>query len=156
MIIITNSISLLVISLFKLLLRSVFTGCMSRNFPLSSWLSSLLAHNCSSFLLCFLYLCGVSYFCSFTFDFMWVLFLFFLVTLARVFGFYLSFQKISSWFYWSFLLLLLISVLLFLWSLISPSFCWLSFVCSFITFVCSMFGCLSEVFLAFWEIPVLL
>ena len=69
---ITNSISLLMISLFQLSVSSWFRLgrlYVSRNLSISSLLPNLLAYKCS-ILLWFLYLCGIScYFSSFHFLF---------------------------------------------------------------------------------------
>ena len=97
----TDSILLLVISLFKLSVSSCLKFgrlCISRNFSISCRLSSLLAYNSSYFYAFFFY--SLMTFCisavsvvtsplSLLILFIWVLSLFFLVSLARGFQFYL-------------------------------------------------------------------
>ena len=103
----TNSISLLVIGLFRLSISSWFSlrrVYISRNFSMSSRLSNL--YNCLFvvFPYDFLYLCDIGCYFSFSsFLFIWVLSFSWWAWL-KVYKFCFSFQKISSCFHWSFLL----------------------------------------------------
>ena len=99
-------VSLAVISLFKLSVSSWFglgRLYVSGNSSISSVLSNLLAYNCSYYSLMILYLCdNCCYSSSFISYFIGVLFLG--EPGLEVCWFCLSFQKTSSWLYWSFLL----------------------------------------------------
>ena len=107
-ILMTKSISLLMISLFKLFISSWFSLgrlYVSRNLSISSRLSNLLMYNCSIFLCVIFKISAVSVVISSLSFFMlvsWVLSLFSLMSLAEGL-LILSFQKISSWFCLSFL-----------------------------------------------------
>ena len=86
---ITNSISLLVISLFKFSISSCFRFCslyFSRNLSISSRLCNLLAYSFPQYSLitvCISVVLVVIYPLSFVILFIWVLSLFFLVSLAK-------------------------------------------------------------------------
>ena len=97
-----------------------------RKLFISSRFSDLLAYIVHSILLCiFLVFCSIRFLIlSFLISyFIWILLLFFLVSLARGIQFSLSFQSTWPWFYWSFVLFF--SLLFPSWSLIFPSFSWL-------------------------------
>ena len=97
-----------------------------RKLFISSRLSNLLAYMVHSIFLCiFLVFCSIRFLIlSFLISyFIWILLLFFLVSLARGIQFSLSFQSTWPWFYWSFVLFF--SLLFPPWSLIFPSFSWL-------------------------------
>ena len=106
-----DSISLLMISLFKLSISFWFSFgelYVSRKLSISSRLSNLLAYNFSYYsLMVFLYFCSIFHFlfCLFgssLFSSWW--------TWPEVCQFCLPFQRTSSWFYW-FFYCLLISIL---------------------------------------------
>ena len=115
-------------------------------------LSSLLAYKCSQYAVTTFFCISVVsvIFSSFSFLilFGWVLSLFFLVSLTRGLSICSSFQNISSWFYWSFLLKNIL-YLFPIWSLLFPSFCllWVLLVLLFLILV----GGLIPSFILLWS-----
>ena len=101
------SVSLGVICLFRFSDCSWFTFArlyISRNLSISSRLSSLLANNCSKYFLAILCISLVSVVISslsLLILFIWVLSLFFLISLEKVCQSCLSFQRTSSCISWS-------------------------------------------------------
>ena len=99
-------------------------GHVLRTLSFSSRFSNLFTSSCIIFMT-FLYLCNISsYFSSFIsyFVYLGLLLFLFLMSLAKVYQFHLSFKKTSSWFHWCFLLVFIsISSLI----LVFPLFCWL-------------------------------
>ena len=126
---------------------------VSRNLSISSRLFNLLAYNYLQYSLMIFCISVVSVVISplsFLILFIWVLSLFFLITLAKGLSiFFLSSQKTMSCFIDLFYFL--ISTLFPLWSLLFPSFCWL-----FLIILGCRLGCLFETFLISWGRPVLL
>ena len=153
---VTNSTSLLVISLFRLPISSWFSLgrlYVSRNLSISSRLSNLLVYDCSILLWFFVSLISVV---ISPLSFIWVLFFPWWAWL-KVYQFCLPLQKTSSWFHWSFVLFSWSLFYLFpLWSLLFPSFCWSwgLLVLLFLTPLGGSLGCLFEIFLISWRRPV--
>ena len=131
-----DSVSLLVISLFKLSVSSwfYFDGLyMSRNLSISSWLSNFLVHNCSWYSLCFSFL---SFFLFFFFVYLQYELLCLLFFIINRFAWLFSFlfgepgQKFINLIYtfkepdFDFIDFFSIFLIYFLWSLLFHFFCW--------------------------------
>ena len=149
------SISLVKISLFRfsdsswLSFRKLY---VSKNLSISSRLSYLLAYSCSQYfliILCVSLKSVVTSSVSFLMLFIWVLSLFFLMSLLKCLSVLFVFPRTSSWFHWSFVLcylnsILFIPVLIFIISFLISM---LGFVTLFLIPLSIMVNYLLEIFL---------
>ena len=127
-ILIIDSISLQVMGLlnYLFLLDSILVGCIFLE-SCSFLLGCQICWHILFIVFYYFFFCSIRFLIlSFLISyFIWILLLFFLVSLARGIQFSLSFQSTRSWFYWIFVLCFSLFYLFPPQSLIFPSFSWL-------------------------------